>query len=241
MKFISKDKLGKLIETLKSKGYKVVAPKLKEGVILYDYINSVEELPKEVKEIQERGYYRVKFERDSYFNGYVHGFNSLKHFVHPVRETFLKIKRDLSQEVIFEGEKLAFLGVRGCDLKALKILDDVFINKNPHPDGNYERRRENVFLIGVNCINPSKNCFCTSMKSGPFIESGYDLSLTELKNGFILRFGTEKGREIFNEIEGEEVSEEILNEEKNLIESAKRKIEKNLNENAKFRHWREGI
>ena len=34
--------------------------------------------------------------------------------------------------------------------------------------------------MAVNCTQAASTCFCTSMKTGPQVERGFDLALTEL-------------------------------------------------------------
>ena len=47
-------------------------------------------------------------------------------------------------------------------------------------DRDYAARRENAFLVAVNCHEPGGTCFCVSMDTGPTARSGYDVLLTEL-------------------------------------------------------------
>ena len=59
--------------------------------------------------------------------------------------------------------KLAFFGVRPCDLRAIQIQDQVL-----RRDGSrYAARRDAAFIIAVNCTEPGETCFCTSMGTGP--------------------------------------------------------------------------
>ena len=73
----------------------------------------------------------------------------------------------------------ALLGVRSCDLHAIAIQDRVFL-EGAYVDRDYSARREDAFLVAVNCGVPGGTCFCTSMGTGPRAESGFDLALTEL-------------------------------------------------------------
>ena len=217
-KLVPKEELGVLIDLLKKRGYIVVAPVLKDGVVLFEEINDFSEVAKGVEEEQDKGYYRVK--GSEFWFAYVHGPNSLKHFLHPPRTELIRIKPDLSQEVPIERKKYAFFGVRGCDLASLRILDDVFINKNPHKDSHYSALRREVFTVAINCTHPGGTCFCTSMGTGPFTEGKSDLTLTELREVFLIRAYTEKGEEILEELRGEVPKEEDYEEERTLRERA---------------------
>jgi len=65
-------------------------------------------------------------------------------------------------------------------------------------------RRENVFIVAVNCGQAGGTCFCASMNTGPKATAGYDLALTELlqndRHCFLVDVGTERGAEILSGI-----------------------------------------
>ena len=46
-------------------------------------------------------------------------------------------------------ERLAFIGVRVCELNAINIQDQVFLGG--HSDRRYQLRRKQTFIVGVNC------------------------------------------------------------------------------------------
>ena len=62
--------------------------------------------------------------------------------------------------------KFAFLGVRACELHAIAIQDRVFID-GPYPDTAYQQRRQDNFIVAVNCGQAGGTCFCVSMNTGP--------------------------------------------------------------------------
>ena len=49
----------------------------------------------------------------------------------------------------------------------------------PAPTARYQRRRQHLFIVAVNCTEPGGVCFCASMGTGPGAGPGYDLALTE--------------------------------------------------------------
>jgi ferredoxin len=95
--------------------------------------------------------------------------------------------------------KYAFLGVRACDLAAVARQDRV-LTQDRYIDPVYQPRREASFFVAVDCNEPSGNCFCASMGSGPCAASGYDILLSEALNGeshsFFARSGTTRGEEL---------------------------------------------
>ena len=92
--------------------------------------------------------------------------------------------------------------MRSCELHAIEIQDRVFIG-GKYVDRDYAARREGAFLVAVNCFEPASTCFCTSMGTGPKVEAGYDLALTELLDGehrFLVEAGSERGAEVLAEL-----------------------------------------
>jgi hypothetical protein len=69
--------------------------------------------------------------------------------------------------------------VRACELHAISIQDRVFL-EGAHQDPAYGARRRGAFLVALNCATAGGTCFCVSMGTGPRVEAGYDLVLTEL-------------------------------------------------------------
>ena len=99
------------------------------------------------------------------------------------------------EEEPLDETPLAFIGVRSCELHAIEIQDRVFIG-GKYVDRDYAARRDGAFLVAVNCFEPGGTCFCTSMGTGPKVESGYDLALTELLDGehrFLVEAGSDRG------------------------------------------------
>ena len=50
-------------------------------------------------------------------------------------------------------------------------------------DPDYAARREDAFIVAVNCGQAGGTCFCVSMDTGPQATRGFDLALTELLDG----------------------------------------------------------
>jgi hypothetical protein len=100
-------------------------------------------------------------------------------------------------------ERLAFVGVRACELHAIAIQDRVLL-EGAYADPHYWARREGAFLVAVNCAEPAGTCFCASMNTGPKAAGGYDLALTEIigqgKHQFVVEAGSEAGGMLLAEL-----------------------------------------
>ena len=61
------------------------------------------------------------------------------------------------------------------------------------------RAASDAFVVAVNCFEPGGTCFCVSMGTGPKADAGYDLALTEILDGehrFLVEVGTERGADV---------------------------------------------
>ena len=199
--------LDQLIQVLLRHGYEVVGPTIREGAIVYDRLASAKDLPEGWTDDQDGGTYRLKPRTDKALFGYVVGPHSWKKFLHPPTVRLWRADCGADGFTIVpekqQPSKFAFLGVRGCELHAIRIQDKVFL-EGPHTDPTYRSRRENVFIVAVNCGQAGGTCFCVSMNAGPRVSAGYDLALTEvLQEGghrFVMEIGTERGAEILAEV-----------------------------------------
>jgi len=228
---IEKSQLEKLFDLIK-KEYEIVAPVLKEGVIQLSVVNSLNQLPFGYREIEEKNFYRVEKSNDEYMFSYIRPSFPYKRFLIPPEFTFLKVRKEngkLEFEEVDVEKKYAFFDVRGCDLRGINVLDNIFLNKNEHPDSYYEKVRKNIFIVSVTCRKPSDVCFCYSMGVSPKPKSGFDILITELENTLLIETGTDKGKEIVKKLDYREVREEEIEEakriEENCIKSLKRKLD----------------
>src|SRR5262249_26386833 len=128
--------------------------------------------------------------------GVANGADSLKPFFFAPEETLLEIQRDKRGFAVDEVKpttpRLAFIGVRACDLAALAIQDRIFLHDRLR-DTHYAARRQDVFLVALNCTRSAPTCFCVSKGTGPAATSGFDLSLTEMHDGFVVQSGSRAG------------------------------------------------
>ena len=89
--------------------------------------------------------------------------------------------------------KLAFLGVRACEIAALAVQDRVLMG-GEYIDDDYMVRRANALVVAVKCTTSASTCFCTSMGTGPEVTEGYDLVADRARRGLRGRAGTPAGR-----------------------------------------------
>jgi ferredoxin len=207
-----------LIDLLTERGWTVVGPTVREGVVVHAEITSVDELPRGVGDVQDNGSYRLRDRGDEALFGYVAGPQGWKSLLFPSRELLWSGQRsddhvDVKQADI-DAPRLALLGVRSCDLHALGIHDTI-LARRAVPDAAYVSRRENSFIIALSCSDPAGTCFCVSMGTGPVPDEGYDLALTELidQDGhrFLVKPGSDRGEKVLDELTTRAVGDEVLN------------------------------
>jgi sulfhydrogenase subunit beta (sulfur reductase) len=201
--FLEKSSLAVLAERLRERGYRVIGPRVADGAMVYGDLPAGSDLPRGYLDEQDGGRYRLRQEGDAYFD-YVVGPHSLKNYLFPSRVTLLEMQRTKGDEWEYQipadsSPPLAVLGVRSCDLHAVRIQDRVFL-EGPYVDPHYQARRAQLFLVAVNCRRAAPTCFCHSMNTGPQVTEGHDLALTELDDGFVVLVGSPVGGEVLAEL-----------------------------------------
>jgi ferredoxin len=212
---LERKELDRLFQVLQGLGYQLVGPTLREGAVVYDSITSTSNLPQGWTDRQEGGTYRLEKRSDQALFGYAVGPHSWKKFLHPsVRKLWSAQRKGKTFQVTPEQEdcpKYAFIGVRACELHAIEIQDRVFI-RDEFQDPSYVKRREQAFIVALQCGQAGGTCFCVSMKTGPQVKSGFDLAMTEVLEGgrhyFVLEEGSEMGRRVLQKIEARKAQAE---------------------------------
>jgi len=207
-----------LFEALKRRGYEVVGPRIRDGAVVYDEVRRPADLPVGWTDIQEGGRYRLVRREDGAFFGYGVGPQSWKRFLNPPRVTLFRAGRDergfrLLPDPDEPVPRYAFLGVRACELCALARQDRVFLG-GASVDPTYRARREECFVVAVNCGQAGGTCFCASMGTGPGVATGFDLLLTELvifgRHDFVMETGSERGADVAADVPHRAASEEDM-------------------------------
>ena len=133
---------------------------------------------------------------------------SIKKYFLPFKEELLHIKNADAKDSWKAIDRIVF-GARLCDLNALGILDNLYLEPG-NEDPAYKARRERTITVGVNCKTPpSKNCFCGSMN----LQKDYDLLLQDKdKNNWFIDVRSDKGRKLLKKIKikFQEHDEEVI-------------------------------
>ena len=163
--------VDRLLTELVNTGHRVVGPQVADGAVVYRDLAGVADLPHGWLDEQDGGSYRLRHDPAAGTFDHVVGPHSLKNFLFPPRETIASVhSRRWLLVAAARGPTteppLAVIGVRACDLEALRIQDRVFMGGD-HVDPAYAARRERLFIVAVNCRRAAATCFCHSMGCGP--------------------------------------------------------------------------
>ncbi len=175
------DNIAGLVDKLISNGYRVIAPKKQERLVLFEEVKSGTEVCLDQ----------------------VNTNNSIKEFFLPRCEKVLTYKREAKklevEEPAVETKKTVIIGSKPCDSASLPVLDKIF-GQDP-VDSFWFNKRELTTVIGIACTKCDEYCFCTSVDVTPDSKSGSDIILTEGTSGkFSVASVTDKGTGLVNDL-----------------------------------------
>ena len=152
--FLRRADLDRLISLLREDGRTVIGPTVSDGAIVYDEIRSASDLPAGWRDEQEPGRYRLVQTDDERTFDFAVGPTSWKRYTFPSRVPIGRAERGPNglafEPVQPEPPALAFLGVRACELAALRIQDRV-LAEGSVADPDYVARRDAALVIAVEC------------------------------------------------------------------------------------------
>ncbi len=207
--------LEPLCARLQKHGYRLIGPQVRDGAMVLDELSAAADLPVGWRDEQNGGTYRLTKHDDAALFSYVVGPQSWKKFLHPPALRLWKAQKKKGGFQISEEReappKLAFIGARPCELHAIARQDKIFTSGS-YVDPVYQARRENIFVVAVNCGRAGGTCFCASMHTGPKATSGFDLALTEVleasRHYFVAEIGSARGAEMLQDVPHRFASEE---------------------------------
>jgi sulfhydrogenase subunit beta (sulfur reductase) len=228
---IEKPAFNLLLSRLKEEGYLPIGPRVKNESLVYDEIESLDDLPQGYSTEQQPGHFRLIREKHSRYFDVTPGAHSWKQFLFPSRIQLFELHKNgkawENTTPQTETPSYAFIGVRACELAAIQIQDTIFM-RSDFTDPIYRARRQRVFILAVNCTHPAGSCFCTSMGTGPRTKEMFDLSLTELDDVFVLTIGSQIARRMLTGIPFEDASGYILTNVEHKLNHAEQQMRRKL-------------
>jgi ferredoxin len=208
--FLPRGALQDLIALLRGQGYTVLGPTVLNQAVSLRPIESAEQLPRGLRDEQDGGQYRLVPGDPALAFEYVVGPDGPKSYLFPSQLRLFAYHVEGEAFVPDEGSpqppKLAMLGVRPCELAAIAVQDRVFGVDKPgtfrcESETWYAEVRRQALLLAVNCTRPSGTCFCASWGTGPKATAGFDLALTEMRTGFVVDVGSDRGAALMKQLD----------------------------------------
>ncbi|MFW1678717.1 4Fe-4S dicluster domain-containing protein [Pontibacter sp. JAM-7] len=228
-KFLKRQDFQQLLVKLQAAGYRVVGPQVRDEALIYADLTSVNQLPKGWTDYQVPGAYRLQQTGSERLFNWANGPQALKPLLFPAREVLWQARRQADGSVEFlipdaQVEKVAVLGVKACDLAALRLQDQHFL-EGEFVDPGYQARRAGLLLLGVNCSHASETCFCHSTGDGPEVSTGADILLSELDEGFLIQADTPAGQSIMQQLPLQTVStDQIARSEQQTAQAVQQQV-----------------
>lgn len=213
--------IDRLFAVLRYHQYEVWAPILCRGDLQWKPLQSTSELPRGLRERHAPGRFLLQESSEEREKGTQPWFRhtisagSLKSVFHPPQQRLHRTWRDANGHLRIEldepearSKKRAFLGVRSCDVEAVRRLDRVFLGSNREEEiSEYSNRREGTVFISVTCAVPNEQCFCSSMGHGPRSQLS-DINITELwtkekGSEFVFEAQSDAGEELVRGLGGQ--------------------------------------
>lgn len=174
-KFLKKENIGKLIDSVRAKGGRFVAPVMDARQVVF-------------KPVAKAG--------DIVFD-YILARNSYKEFLFPQTEVVAEFTVgregvDLRGTEVKPVETVIF-GGRPCEAASVASLRAVFTWD--FIDEFYTKREDKAVVLTVACTKGDEACFCTTVELSPESKAGSDVYLLETENGdYKVEAVTEKGK-----------------------------------------------
>ena len=179
--------LEALVRVLRERGYLVVGPTMRDGAIVYEELESADELPVGWTDHQDGGTYRLEPREDEARFGYAVGPHSWKQFLFPPRVRLWRARGsesgvlEVEEEPRTRGRSHSSACARAiCTRSRSRTASSSAAGSSSATMRRAARARSSS---RSNCFEPGGTCFCVSMGTGPRAESGYDLALTEILEG----------------------------------------------------------
>jgi sulfhydrogenase subunit beta (sulfur reductase) len=200
--FLPHTQLQALLDAISQAGFAIIGPQVREGAIVYDWLNTAEQLPWGMQDVQSPGEYRLRATKEKLAFAWANGPQAIKPQLFKPTESLWEVTRDEQGRLAFQEKKpetqaTALFAVKACDIRAMLIQDKVFIDSD-HPDAHYTARRKNVLIVAANCTYSPANCFCVSAGGYPRAEAHFDIAMTEITHGLVMQAGSATGESIVN-------------------------------------------
>ena len=201
---LPRSQFDSLIDTLNSMGAQCLGPIVQDGAIVYAPLGSSTAFPQGIHDQQSPGNYKLTADNGTRWFAWANGPQALKPLLFAPEEKLWQVEQDKAgrlkfQTIVPSQQLTAIIGIRACDLAALALQNKHFLS-GLEADPAYATRFQHLLVIAVNCTHPAATCFCHATGDGPTATEHYDILLDELDEGFAIKIGSIKGKEIVDKL-----------------------------------------
>lgn len=107
----------------------------------------------------------------------------VKSFLFPARETAGHFPSP--EGLPGKYRKQIIIGAKNCDMMPLQVHQKMFLERE-HADPFYNQRLTGTAIISADCPTPEATCFCNLLGLVPYVETGSDVNLTALEDGYLV-------------------------------------------------------
>ncbi|HET7471821.1 MAG TPA: 4Fe-4S dicluster domain-containing protein [Candidatus Limnocylindrales bacterium] len=198
-RFLPVAELDTLFDALAADGRRIIGPTVGDGAIVYEELDGAADLPWGRVVESAPGRVRLGDGDPARAFDYGLGVTAWKRFTHPPAVPGARFRREDDslrvEAAAGSPPRLAFVGVRACEIAALRIQERV-MRAGPLGDADHVARRAASLIVAVECARATDTCFCTSMEAGPEVSDGADIAMAEIAGGFLVRSGSAAGASI---------------------------------------------
>ena len=247
--YLAREQLQQLIDALHNHGYHCIGPRVESHSITYGEICHVDELPQGVEATQAPGEYRLHHRHHQRHFSWANTAQAIKPLTFTAKEILWRCEKDEQGNLVFsqqqaEVKPLAIIGARACDLAALKLQQQHFLNPSAE-DPWFKQRFGALFIVAVHCSHSADTCFCHATGDGPNASQDFDIAMHELDDGFVLEAGSYQGEQLLNDLDLQAVNNEqqqlIKQQTEQSIAQQSRhlpdKVSQKLLNNLEHAHW----
>ncbi|MBU2513189.1 4Fe-4S dicluster domain-containing protein [bacterium] len=102
---------------------------------------------------------------------------------------------NLLKEVKVDSTPRVVIGLKPCDASSFGIVKRNYDNPD-YQDSYWMDSYNSLTLVGCACDEPAATCFCLSVGGGPYNETGLDLLLITVEDGYLVKVITDKGKNL---------------------------------------------
>jgi len=208
--FLPRPELQQLFQVLHQQGFACVGPTLTDHGIVYEEIQGVEDLPAGVEVSQAPGQFSMHQHDHQRHFSWANTAQAIKPLSFTSKEILWQCEKDAQGNLQFKqqmppSKAIAIIGARACDLAALKLQEQHFLNPYAE-DPWFKQRIGNLFIVALHCSHAADTCFCHSTGDGPRATQDFDIAMHELDDGFIVEAGSYSGKKIVQKLGLQQVS-----------------------------------